>query len=358
MAAYDPRNLNPPRYRNEEETGLGTVTSITAGTGITVSPSPITGAGTVSLETLGVDPSGTYGDATNVSQITVDAQGRVTAAADVPITTGIVVQDEGTPLATSATTLNFTGASVTASGAGSTKTINITSPVVMDNTAAGDKFPTAPQTTGCWYGTGTKGLTTSSSVAIGNGANANHANAVAIGTDARNQQAGGVAIGYNTLTGTGGNVEVAIGYSAVASNSGTAVGASSSASILSVAVGKNAQNTNSSSVVIGSDARAGSGCVAAGLSATAGSSSVNDCIAIGRSANASVASAVAIGRNAVGDIANGIAIGHGANTLSAEYPIAIVTNATGINATPPAGAITYLGVTVNGASYKLLLQVP
>lgn len=38
---------------------------------------------------------------------------------------GITVQDEGTPLTTDATTLNFTGSGVTASGSGATKTINI-----------------------------------------------------------------------------------------------------------------------------------------------------------------------------------------------------------------------------------------
>lgn len=37
----------------------------------------------------------------------------------------LTVQDEGTPLATSATTLDFVGAGVTASGAGATKTITI-----------------------------------------------------------------------------------------------------------------------------------------------------------------------------------------------------------------------------------------
>jgi len=37
----------------------------------------------------------------------------------------LTVQDEGTPLTTDATTLNFTGAGVTASGTGATKTINV-----------------------------------------------------------------------------------------------------------------------------------------------------------------------------------------------------------------------------------------
>ena len=39
---------------------------------------------------------------------------------------GITIQDEGTPLSTLATTLNFTGSGVTASGTGATKTIDIT----------------------------------------------------------------------------------------------------------------------------------------------------------------------------------------------------------------------------------------
>ena len=38
---------------------------------------------------------------------------------------GIAVQDEGSALSTSATTLNFVGAWVTASGTGATKTITI-----------------------------------------------------------------------------------------------------------------------------------------------------------------------------------------------------------------------------------------
>lgn len=38
---------------------------------------------------------------------------------------GVTVQDEGTPLATAGTTLNFVGAGVTASGTGATKTVTI-----------------------------------------------------------------------------------------------------------------------------------------------------------------------------------------------------------------------------------------
>ena len=39
--------------------------------------------------------------------------------------TTLTVQDEGSSLSTSATTLNFTGSGVTASGTGSTKTLDI-----------------------------------------------------------------------------------------------------------------------------------------------------------------------------------------------------------------------------------------
>ena len=63
----------------------GTVTQINAGTGINVSPSPITGNGTVSLANTTVT-AGTYGNATTVSQITVNNQGQITTAANVIIT--------------------------------------------------------------------------------------------------------------------------------------------------------------------------------------------------------------------------------------------------------------------------------
>ena len=63
----------------------GTVTQINAGTGINVSPSPITGNGTVSLANTTVT-AGIYGNATTVSQITVNNQGQITTAANVIIT--------------------------------------------------------------------------------------------------------------------------------------------------------------------------------------------------------------------------------------------------------------------------------
>jgi Chaperone of endosialidase len=63
--------------------GSGTVTSITAGAGL--SGGTITTSGTISLPTTGVSAS-TYGSTTALPQITVDAYGRITAASNVTIT--------------------------------------------------------------------------------------------------------------------------------------------------------------------------------------------------------------------------------------------------------------------------------
>jgi len=65
--------------------GTGTVTQVSTGTGLT--GGPITTSGTVSLANTAVT-AGTYGNATTVSQITVDAQGRITSASNVSISSG------------------------------------------------------------------------------------------------------------------------------------------------------------------------------------------------------------------------------------------------------------------------------
>jgi hypothetical protein len=66
-------------------TGGGTVTSITSGTGL--SGGTITSSGTIALANTAVT-AGTYGTSSSVPQIVIDAQGRVTSAANVAITTG------------------------------------------------------------------------------------------------------------------------------------------------------------------------------------------------------------------------------------------------------------------------------
>ncbi len=65
-----------------DNAGIGTVTSITAGTGLT--GGTITGTGTIALGATGVTAA-SYGSATQVPQITVDAQGRITAASNTTI---------------------------------------------------------------------------------------------------------------------------------------------------------------------------------------------------------------------------------------------------------------------------------
>ena len=60
----------------------GTVTSVATGTGLT--GGPITTTGTVSLANTTVT-AGIYGNATTVSQVTINAQGQITSAANVAI---------------------------------------------------------------------------------------------------------------------------------------------------------------------------------------------------------------------------------------------------------------------------------
>ena len=66
--------------------GNGTVTNIATGTGLT--GGPITTTGTISLANTAVT-AGTYGNATAVSQIVVDAQGRLTSASNVGISIAV-----------------------------------------------------------------------------------------------------------------------------------------------------------------------------------------------------------------------------------------------------------------------------
>lgn len=82
---FDPNTLRPYYGTGTQWVSLGTLRSISQGTGIVCTPNPIVSTGTVSLANTAVVP-GTYGNATNVAQFTVDQQGRLTAASNVLIT--------------------------------------------------------------------------------------------------------------------------------------------------------------------------------------------------------------------------------------------------------------------------------
>jgi hypothetical protein len=99
----------------------GTVTNIATGTGL--DGGPITSTGTISLANTAVT-AGTYGDSANSVQITVDAQGRLTAAANVAIPQGTVTNiATGTGLTggpiTSTGTISLANTAVTAGTYGS-----------------------------------------------------------------------------------------------------------------------------------------------------------------------------------------------------------------------------------------------
>jgi hypothetical protein len=104
--------------------GTGTVTQVDTGTGLT--GGPITTSGTVSLANTAVT-AGTYGNATTVSQITVDAQGRITSASNVSISSGgvgtVTQVDTGTGLTggpvTSTGTISLANTAVVAADYGS-----------------------------------------------------------------------------------------------------------------------------------------------------------------------------------------------------------------------------------------------
>ncbi len=76
---------------------------------------------------------GTYGNATNIPQVVVDAEGHLSSIANVAIAGvpgTISTQEEGVLLSATVNTINFVGAGVTASGAGATTTVTVPAPTI------------------------------------------------------------------------------------------------------------------------------------------------------------------------------------------------------------------------------------
>ena len=107
----------------------GTVTSVGTGTGLT--GGPITTTGNISLANTAV-VAGTYGTASQVSQVTIDAQGRITSASNVTIAiANSAVSGLGTMSTQNANAVAITGGNVVA---------NVT---VINATAASATFATS-----------------------------------------------------------------------------------------------------------------------------------------------------------------------------------------------------------------------
>jgi hypothetical protein len=107
---------------------------LVGGTGLTYA------SGTIDLDNTAVT-AGTYGDATNIPQFTVDAQGRITAASNIAISTQwTLAGDTGNSVIAGGDTANvFGGTNITTSVSGDTVTVDLDASISLtDVTATGN----------------------------------------------------------------------------------------------------------------------------------------------------------------------------------------------------------------------------
>lgn len=124
----------------------GSVSSVATGTGLT--GGPITSTGTISLANTAVSP-GTYGSANTIPNITVDAQGRLTAASSISLdadliaignlaTNGLITRTGAGTAATRTITAGTGGISVTnGDGVSGNPTVSLSVPVSAANGGTG-----------------------------------------------------------------------------------------------------------------------------------------------------------------------------------------------------------------------------
>ena len=113
----------------------GTVTNIATGTGLT--GGPITGTGTISLANTAVT-AGSYGTASQVSQVTINAQGQITSAANVAIAiANSAVSGLGTMAIQNANAVAITGGNVVAN-------VTVTNTTAASATFATSSLPLVP----------------------------------------------------------------------------------------------------------------------------------------------------------------------------------------------------------------------
>lgn len=117
-------------------------TFVLAGTGIS-GGGQLTGNVTINLANTAVT-AGTYGTATQVSQVTVDAQGRITSAANVAIAiANSAVSGLGTMSIQNANAVTITGGSVTANL--TSNNVNLTGTTTANATFVTSSLPLVPE---------------------------------------------------------------------------------------------------------------------------------------------------------------------------------------------------------------------